>query len=625
MMKSASSRMKSLLNDLLLLWKKDKKKTGQGDPAVARAVQSILTAQQDSRLLPEEELLGMEALVKSKKKPSAAKWLVETIVTLLVALSLAIVIRQMWFELYEIPTGSMRPTFKEQDRVLVSKTAFGLNMPLMTKHLTFSQKRLHRGSIVVITGDGLDLPDTDTTYFGLFPAKKRYVKRLVALPNEYLYFYGGDIYILKADGKTIERLRKIPELADKEYLPFISFEGKVESGKQTSRFSRNKEFLLLHFDLPIGKVDVSPLQRVKGRIFSGGRWVEEFHDSNKMQKNSPQSLGEFWGIGNFAKCRFLLPTELPGFASREGYVYPEATAYLELHHSPTLPNGTPSPKATSWPLVETKTTFLPLQDAHIEALVKGLTTARFVISNGKVHRYYYEDKGNIHIPLLKAIPDGTYEFINGIAYKIGFGGYAEALPNSHPLYPATVDELAFWYNGGIDMHPEMLDSNSNLVPSRFGYFRDGNFYSMGTLVIPKGDPILDWFTIQEVNRQAQDSSYVAFQDHGSPDVAPLDPTFFKEYGLHIPQGQYLCLGDNHAMSVDGRFFGTIPEANIQGSPIFILWPPGSRWGHIAQPKGLIPTTWGMVFLGMTIAGWIVWKRHVKRKRKKLMDECVTQT
>lgn len=620
-MKSTSSRMKSLLSALLLLWKKEKRKTGQVDPAIERAIASLTAATEKNTLLSEEELLGIEALVKSKKKSTLSKWCLETILTLVIALCLAILIRQMWFELYEIPTGSMRPTFKEQDRVLVSKTAFGLNMPLMTKHLSFSKKRLCRGSIVVITGDKLDLPDTDTTYFGLFPAKKRYVKRLVGLPDEYLYFYGGDIYILKSDGKTIERLRSIRELADKEYLPFISFEGKIEAGKETSRFSRNKEFLLLHFDQPVGKVEISSFQRVRGRIFSGGEWIEEFQDKNKMQKERPQTLGDFFGIDNYAKCRLLLPSELPSLAEREGYVYPDATAYLELHHSPSLPNGSLSAKSISWPLVQTKTTFLPLHDAHIEALVRALTTARFVVSKGRVHRYNYESKASESIPLLKEIPDGTYEFINGTAYRIVWGGYAETLPSSHPLYPSKIEELIFWYNGGIDMHPDMFDIDSNLIPSRYGYFKEGTFYAMGMPLVQKEDPILNWFIVQEINRQARESSYFAFQDHGSPEMNGLDPSFFKSYGLHIPKGHYLVLGDNHAMSVDGRFFGTIPEANIQGSPLCILWPPGERWGYIPQPKGHIPSPWSILFSSLTLTGYLVYRVRLKRREKQIILLC----
>lgn len=615
-----SSRLRNLLTQLLLLWKKEKKSFLK-DPALSQAIETLICAKQTKTPIPKESVTQFEALAKIKKGHSFFKGALETAITLIIALSLAILIRQMWFELYEIPTGSMRPTFKEQDRVLVSKTAFGVNTPLSTSHLTFSEDRVKRGSIVVITGDKLNLPDTDTTYFGIFPAKKRYVKRLIGLPGEYLYFYGGDIYILTADGTTIERLCAIPELANKEYIPFISFEGKVEAGKGL-RFSRNKEFFILHFDKAIGKVELSSMQKIKSQICSNGQWYNEFKDQDSIVKTRPQSLGDFWGIGNFAKARFLLADELSKEAVSAGYSYPHAIAYLELFHDPELPQGALTSQ-NSLPLVTTKTAYLPLLDTHIEALAKALSTARFVISQGKVHRYHYEDRESEAIPLLKSIPDGTYEFISGTAYEIGFCGHAKALDSTHPIYPSSIEELQFWYNGGIDMHPEMLKNSSQLIPSRFAYYQDGKMLSMGKEVFAKGDPLLEWFIIQEIGHQAKDPHYTAFLDRGSPLSNKLDRDFFKQFGLLIPNHQYLVLGDNHAMSVDGRFFGTIPEENIQGSPVFILFPFGSRWGFIDQPNKFYYTPWNLAFLSLTVGSIWAWKRRARKKQEQLIDEFLT--
>lgn len=104
----------------------------------------------------------------------------EFTVAIILALIIAAVVRQMWFELYEIPSGSMRPTFRESDRVLVFKDTFCINKLFETDHFYFEPKYVERGSITVLTGDKLDLPDVDTVYFGLFPGKRRYVKRCVA-------------------------------------------------------------------------------------------------------------------------------------------------------------------------------------------------------------------------------------------------------------------------------------------------------------------------------------------------------------------------------------------------------------------------------------------------------------
>jgi len=106
------------------------------------------------------------------------------------ALLVAVLIRTMWFELYTIPTGSMRPTLKEQDFLVVSKTDYGINVPLQAAHFYFDPTLVQRGSIIVFNGENMDIEDADTTYFYLFPGKKQFVKRLIGKPGDSLYFYG---------------------------------------------------------------------------------------------------------------------------------------------------------------------------------------------------------------------------------------------------------------------------------------------------------------------------------------------------------------------------------------------------------------------------------------------------
>lgn len=96
----------------------------------------------------------------------------ELFLALSFALCVAILVRQMWFEFYEIPTGSMRPTFKEQDRLVVSKTAFGINVPLKPNEFYFNPSLVQRNGIVIFTGENMDIRDVDTMYFYLFPRQK---------------------------------------------------------------------------------------------------------------------------------------------------------------------------------------------------------------------------------------------------------------------------------------------------------------------------------------------------------------------------------------------------------------------------------------------------------------------
>ena len=134
----------------------------------------------------------------------------------------------MWFELYEIPTGSMRPTLEEKDRLVVSKTAFGINIPLKRGHFYFDPNLIHRNQTVIFTGAGMDIHDVNTVYFYLFPGKKQFVKRLIGKPGDLLYFYGGQIYGIDKNGNDISNELNPPSLARIDHVPYIYFNGRME-------------------------------------------------------------------------------------------------------------------------------------------------------------------------------------------------------------------------------------------------------------------------------------------------------------------------------------------------------------------------------------------------------------
>ncbi len=53
-----------------------------------------------------------------------------------------------------------------------------------------------------------------------------------------------------------------------------------------------------------------------------------------------------------------------------------------------------------------------------------------------------------------------------------------------------------------------------------------------------------------------------------------DPGAFMQEGVErlIPQGEYLCLGDNRSHSRDGREFGPIRKESIVGKAFFVYYP-----------------------------------------------------
>lgn len=50
--------------------------------------------------------------------------------------------------------------------------------------------------------------------------------------------------------------------------------------------------------------------------------------------------------------------------------------------------------------------------------------------------------------------------------------------------------------------------------------------------------------------------------------------------LALGPGQYLALGDNTHNSLDGRYWGFVPERNLVGPAMIVYWPFSRRWGWI---------------------------------------------
>lgn len=500
-----------------------------------------------------------------------------------IALIIALSVRQMWFELYEIPTGSMRPTFREQDHLTVTKTAFGINVPLKTEHFYFDPDLVKRSSIVIFSGENLPfLHDTKSTYFGIIPYSKRYVKRLMGKPGDTIYFYGGKIYSLDRAGNLNYDLLNAPWLEKIEHIPYINFEG-----EQT--VTRSNHILIHQMGQPIGKLFLNNLGQWTGEIFNGSAWVKD--NQTRSSHQQIETLSDFWGIGNYAMARLLTGKELQQYPNSNISEIESGILYLELKHHPSLSYLAQvslrymGKKAMLNPL----TTIIPLQQTHLDVIMDNIYTARFVVSNGR-GALYNESHPNFsnESPLFPNLQDGTYEFYHGKAYQIKWGGINFALPSDHPIYNRDSENIQKLFNFGIDMnmayspHP----SNQLLFPHRYAYFREGELYLLGAPILRQDDPILVAFNERESKKEKDAITgrpYIAFQDKGSPiKNGQIDKEMIKKFGLKIPEGHYLTLGDNHAMSADTRVFGFVPETNLQGAPSLIIWPPGDRLGSLPQ-------------------------------------------
>jgi signal peptidase I len=219
-------------------------------------------------------------------------------------------------------------------------------------------------------------------------------------------------------------------------------------------------------------------------------------------------------------------------------------------------------------------------------------TARFEVKNGKAFRYGMDPKAvasSIFLPQLPNVPDGCYEFYNGIAYEVLWQGITKELPKTHPLYRFTPSMVQLLFNLGIEWDTRFSPhvKNQRLVPARYTYFRNGDLYLLGAPVLKKEEETLTKFLEREQIREKASNPqtpYQPFEDAGPPlKEGSLDIDLIRQNGLLIPDGMYLVLGDNHAMSADSREFGFVPQKNLRGAPDLIFWPPGPRWGTPDQP------------------------------------------
>lgn len=120
----------------------------------------------------------ISALIKwsKNKMPVIREW-VETII---IATLLALFIRSFIVQPFKIPSGSMRETLIEHDRILVNRFIYGLRIPFTTIRI-FKFNYPQRGDVIVF-----NYPEDP---------KRAFIKRLIAKGGDLVEIKEGKIYI----------------------------------------------------------------------------------------------------------------------------------------------------------------------------------------------------------------------------------------------------------------------------------------------------------------------------------------------------------------------------------------------------------------------------------------------
>jgi|TARA_B110001450_G_scaffold52572_1_gene49253 signal peptidase I len=104
---------------------------------------------------------------------------IEFMASLAAVLGIVLILRTFIFEPFQIPSKSMVPTLRVGDFILVSKSAYGLRLPVIRSKI-FDLGSPERGDVVVF------FPPHEERYF---------IKRLVGLPGDEVRVVAGVVYI----------------------------------------------------------------------------------------------------------------------------------------------------------------------------------------------------------------------------------------------------------------------------------------------------------------------------------------------------------------------------------------------------------------------------------------------
>ncbi len=209
-------------------------------------------------------------------------WSHETFWTVVYAVLIAIFIRTVAYEPFNIPSGSMKPTLLVGDYLFVSKFSYGyskhslpFSLPLISGRVLFSEPE--RGDVVVFK------KPTDN--------KTDYIKRIVGLPGDKIQLIDS---ILHINGKPVKR-EPAPESVNNNFNGMKRFVETLPNGRRhyifefTQDIPHEVEIPKINPNLPprirISFTDNTPVYTVPaGHYFGMGDNRDNSQDSRYLDK-----------------------------------------------------------------------------------------------------------------------------------------------------------------------------------------------------------------------------------------------------------------------------------------------------------------------------------------------------
>lgn len=180
------------------------------------------------------------------------------------------------------------------------------------------------------------------------------------------------------------------------------------------------------------------------------------------------------------------------------------------------------------------------------------------------------------------IPTGSMEdtLMRGDHLLVDKLAYAPSGPISRYLLP--YDEIS---RGDIIVFRWPIDIRENYVKRVIGVPGD-RIRIINKQVYLNGKPLNEPYKYHK-------TSYIdSYRDNfpGHPNVALAEPAYAMlrdnvvNNELVVPPGMYFALGDNRDHSLDSRYWGFVPRANIAGKPVLIFWSYDAPTERLADPN-----------------------------------------
>lgn len=453
-----------------------------------------------------------------------------------------------------VPTGSMRPTIQEYDRVLLLKSSFNLRPLWFKSPLVFDETSIKRGMILSWMDRARKIRGA---LFSFMKTDMEMLKRCVALPGDRIYFNNGYIHIVDKEGNERKDFLEFQKENKLFYCPFNSSDFRFWK-KDSKRLVSGGILDVYHlFNKPIFSVERNEI---------GSYEIEWLRNNLNVENNLSVAGSENYGMAKIIsldKARSL------------GYKGIEDTKYLICiaHHPKVCMDSlynNPKPKFLY--------SFIPLNKNILDNVFKSMDTARLSVNNKSIKLWSSKGFGfekSEEVPNAIDLENGVYEFRDGRLFKLNiidptFGVIPIlSVAYSKEISPEIIkhDEknalILFNYGlSGSNSFDKM--ANENIMPNRYIAFREDGIYIGKNKLVDSSSKEYSEFIKMENDKSLVDASYQAFlpYENNTEDIAGN--------GIMIPDECYLMMGDNTSSSADSRTKGAIHKDDIEGKAIYNL-------------------------------------------------------